>query len=79
MKIEIFGKDYNVSDSLKAITEKKCAKLDRYFGDDENATVKFIVTLEGDTYTTDMTLHHGHDGRLSQSDLQGGGIVRLPV
>lgn len=22
MKIEIFGKDYNVSDSLKAITEK---------------------------------------------------------
>ena len=28
MKIEIFGKDYNVSDSLKAITEKKCAKLD---------------------------------------------------
>ncbi len=56
MKIEIFGKDYNVSDSLKAITEKKCAKLDRYFGDDENATVKFIVTLEGDTYTTDMTV-----------------------
>ena len=56
MKIEIFGKDYNVSDSLKAITEKKCAKLDRYFGDDENAAVKFIITLEGDTYTTDMTV-----------------------
>ena len=60
MKIEIFGKDYNVSDSLKAITEKKCAKLDRYFGDDENAAV-------------------GHDGRLSQSDVQSGGELRLSV
>ena len=27
MKIEIFGKDYNVSDSLKAITEKKCEEV----------------------------------------------------
>lgn len=56
MKIEIFGKNYNVSDSLKAITEKKCAKLDKYFHDDEGAVAKFIVTLEGGTYTTDMTV-----------------------
>ncbi len=56
MKIEIFGKNYNVSDSLKAITEKKCAKLDKYFHDDEDAVAKFIVTLEGGTYTTDMTV-----------------------
>lgn len=56
MKIEIFGKNYNVSDSLKAITEKKCAKLDKYFHDDEDTVAKFIVTLEGGTYTTDMTV-----------------------
>ena len=56
MKIEIFGKNYNVSDLLKAITEKKCAKLDKYFHDDEDAVAKFIVTLEGGTYTTDMTV-----------------------
>lgn len=56
MKIEIFGKNYNVSDSLKAITEKKCAKLDKYFHDDAEAVAKFIVTLEGGTYTTDMTI-----------------------
>ena len=56
MKFEIFGKDYNVSDSLKAITEKKCAKLDKYFHDDADATAKFIVTLEGGTSTTDMTV-----------------------
>lgn len=55
MKIEIFGKNYNPSDSLKAITEKKCAKLDRRF-EDEDAEVKFVVTREGDSYTTDMSV-----------------------
>ena len=56
MKVETFGKNYTVSDSLKAITEKKWAKLDKYFHDDEDAVAKFIVTLEGGTYTTDMTV-----------------------
>ena len=42
MRIEIFGKNYNPSDSLRAITEKKCAKLERRF-EDENAEVKFDV------------------------------------
>ena len=56
MKIGIFGKDYNVSDSLKAITEKKCSKLDKYFHDDDKAVASFVVTLEGGTYTTDMTV-----------------------
>lgn len=56
MKIDIFGKNYNVSDSLKAITEKKCSKLDKYFGDDEDAVAKFVVTLEGGNYTTEMSV-----------------------
>lgn len=53
MRIEIFGKNYNPSDSLKAITEKKCAKLDRRFDD---AEVKFTVTYENGDYTTDMVV-----------------------
>ena len=48
MKIEVFGKNYNPSDSLKAITEKKCAKLERRFDDD--AEVRFNVTTK--TVTT---------------------------
>lgn len=55
MRIEIFGKNYNPSDSLKAITEKKCAKLDRRF-DDDNVEVKFTVTYENGDYTTDMVV-----------------------
>ena len=55
MKFEIFGKDYNVSDSLKAITEKKCAKLDKYFNDDDDDTTEMIVALRGETYPTDTT------------------------
>lgn len=31
MRIEIFGKNYNPSDSLRAITEKKCAKTRKTF------------------------------------------------
>lgn len=56
MKIELFGKNYNPSDSLKAITEKKCAKIERHFGESDDLYAKFVVTLEGDKYTTDLTL-----------------------
>ncbi len=55
LTIEIFGKGYTVSDGLKDITTKKCSKLDKYF-DAEGTSVKFIVTLEGNEYTTDMTV-----------------------
>ncbi len=55
MKIEIIGRNYNPSDSLKAITEKKCAKIERRF-EDENLLVKFTVTLENGDYTTDMVV-----------------------
>lgn len=55
MKIEIIGRNYNPSDSLKAITEKKCAKIDRRF-EDEDLLVKFTVTLENGDYTTDMVV-----------------------
>lgn len=56
MKLEIYGKNYNPSDSLKAITEKKCAKLNRRLSKDMDAVVRFTVTFENDKYTTDVTV-----------------------
>ncbi len=56
MKVEIFGKNYNVSDSLRDITQKKCAKLNKYFDDDENAVAKVQVTLDNGTYTTELSV-----------------------
>ena len=52
MNITIFGKNYNPSDSLVKITEKKCAKLAKRLGND--AELKFTVTLENEDYTTDL-------------------------
>lgn len=66
LAIEIFGKNYNVSDGLKSMTEKKSSKLDNYFKDDENAKAVYTVTLEGDTYTTDLVVStHGLTYRAS--------------
>ena len=56
MKLEIYGKNYNPSDSLKAITEKKSEKLARRLKDDANAQVKYTVTLENGVYSTDLTV-----------------------
>ena len=39
MKVEISSKNYNVSDRLKEIIEKKVSKLDKYFNDDAVAKV----------------------------------------
>ena len=50
MKFEYFGKDYDVSDLLKDITEKKCRKLDKYFKSDENALVRLNVIKDGMHY-----------------------------
>ncbi len=52
MNISIFGKNYEPSDSLVRITEKKCTKLGKRLGDD--AELKFTVTLENEDYTTDL-------------------------
>ncbi|MCM1455523.1 MAG: HPF/RaiA family ribosome-associated protein, partial [Bacteroides sp.] len=56
MKLEIYGKNYNPSDLLKAVTEKKSAKLARRLKDDDNAQVKYTVTLENGVYATDLTV-----------------------
>ena len=52
MKISIFGKNYNPSESLVKITEKKCAKFEKRLGED--AELKFTVALQNEEYTTDL-------------------------
>ena len=71
MKLEIYGKNYNPSDSLKAVTEKKSAKLARRLKGDDDAQVKYTVTLENGVYRP-----YGCNPR---SDLSRGGSVRLSV
>src|SRR5574344_2140421 len=54
MKIEFFGKEYSVSDSLKKMSEKKCKKLNKYF--DQDAVLRFNVTLESGSYKTELVV-----------------------
>lgn len=54
MLITVFGKNYNPSDSLVKITEKKCEKLAKRLESDRQAEMRFTVTLENDEYTTDL-------------------------
>ncbi|MBD5091967.1 MAG: HPF/RaiA family ribosome-associated protein [Clostridiales bacterium] len=56
MKLEIFGKNYEPSDLLKSVTEKKCEKLARRFSDDEHAQVRFNVVFENGLYTTNLVV-----------------------
>ncbi len=56
MKLEIYGKNYTPSTSLISITEKKNAKLDKVFADDDASTAKYVVTLENGTYTTELVV-----------------------
>lgn len=57
MKIEYVGKDYNISEQLKKITEKKCKKLNKYF--DDETVAKFIITLTNNTYKTELVVTFG--------------------
>ena len=41
MKITVVGRQMSVPEDLRAIAEKKLAKLDRYFAGEESATVTF--------------------------------------
>ena len=70
MNISIFGKNYNPSESLVKITEKKCAKLEKRLGED--AELKFTVTLSGDDYTTDLQVTS------AKGDFRVGATSRSP-
>ena len=56
MKIEILSKNYNVSDKLKNLIEKKLEKLDNYFPAELSA--KFVIKSEGNGNKTELTVYH---------------------
>jgi putative sigma-54 modulation protein len=57
MRIEILGRNYDVAERLKAITEKKLAKLDKYFSDTD-AKAKVVFKKEASSLTTEVMLDY---------------------
>ncbi|MDO5724933.1 MAG: ribosome-associated translation inhibitor RaiA [Tissierellia bacterium] len=63
MKLMYVGKNIEIRDSLKALAEKKFAKLDKYFASDVKATVTF--SQEKNEEIVEVTIN-----------LPGGGVIR---
>ena len=57
MKIEVLGKNYEVSDKLKEITAQKLSKLDKYF-DGEETKVKVCFKKQATSSTTEVMLDY---------------------
>lgn len=56
MKVNFVERKVKISDDLKAYTEKKCQKLDRYFGQEAEAQVTYSI-LRG-IHTVEITVTH---------------------
>lgn len=57
MKIEIIGRNYNVTDRLREVTEQKLAKLDKYF-DGNDTLAKVCLKKEASSLTTEVMLEY---------------------
>ncbi len=57
MKIELLGKNYDVSEKLKEITAQKLSKLDKYFESDETKA-KVCFKKQASTLTTEVMLDY---------------------
>lgn len=64
MRADIVGRNYEVNEKLRQITEQKLAKLDKYFGE-EQPNVKVVCKKEGDLLTTEVMLTY--TGKLVRS------------
>lgn len=56
MKIDVLGRNYEVSERLKEITAQKLGKLDKYF--DEESTAKVVFKKEASTLTVEVMLDY---------------------
>ncbi|MGN1098877.1 MAG: ribosome hibernation-promoting factor, HPF/YfiA family [Christensenellales bacterium] len=74
MYIEIVGKNYDVSERLKGIIEKKLGKLDKYFYDEAVAKVVCREEKNGKKFM-ELTIRFG--GRLVRSEVQGESMYDL--
>ena len=57
MKFDVYAKNYEVSEKLKNLTEKKLNKLDKYFKDEET-TAKVSFKKQGNSLTTEVMLDY---------------------
>lgn len=57
MKIEITGRNYNVTERLREITEQKLGKLDKYFSDSDTLA-KVCLKKEASSLTTEVMLEY---------------------
>ncbi len=58
MKFEITARNYEVTEKLRKITEQKLSKLDKYFGDTEEARAKVIFKKQAQSLTTEVMLDY---------------------
>lgn len=56
MKIDVIGRNYEVGENLKKITEQKLSKLDKYFEGDAKAKVCF--KKQATSFTTEVMLDY---------------------
>ncbi|MBR5388139.1 MAG: ribosome-associated translation inhibitor RaiA [Clostridia bacterium] len=57
MKFEIHAKNYEVTEKLKTVTDKKLSKLDKYF-QGEGPSAKVTFKTQGNRFTTEITLDY---------------------
>ena len=72
MNIQISSKNYNISNKLKELLQKKVDKLDRYFGDD--AETKVVCKKENDLLKLELTIQD--KGMLFRSEVQSDNMYQ---
>ena len=73
MKIDIVGRNYEVSERLKDVTAQKLQKLDKYFEDESKAKVSF--KKEANALTLEVMLDY--TGRLVRATATGDNFYDL--
>ena len=67
MRLEILQKNYEMSDKLREIIDKKVNKLSKYFEDD--TAVKIVLKKEGEKYKMEFTANI--EGTFVRSEVEG--------
>ena len=70
MKIDVVGRNYEVSEHLKQVTAQKLGKLDKYFEEESKAIVSF--KKEATTLTVEVMLDYA--GRLVRATASGDNL-----
>ena len=78
MKFTFTCKKVNLNDSIKAYAEKKIGKLDRYFQDEADAAVTFLVEKDH-RCVVEITIRSKYKTRLSKRLRQDAFVPDIPA